>query len=88
MTPRIGCREAVARLWHYLDHELDTIGHQAVEDHLALCMRCCGELAFAKEVRGLLARQAAWLPDDVHTRLQAVIDDLDPRGDAGAGTPA
>jgi anti-sigma factor (TIGR02949 family) len=75
-TP-IGCREAVRRLWDYLDHELAPDDEQALERHLAFCLRCCGELDFARELQGLLrARTDEPLPTDVQRRLDAVIDDL------------
>ena len=77
MTAPIGCAEAVRRLWEYLDAGLDDGDHAAVEAHLAWCLRCCGELEFARHLRELLrTRSAMALPGDVHQRLAAVIDDL------------
>ncbi len=77
MTAPIGCREAVQRLWDYLDRDLTPVDEQALEEHLAFCLRCCGELEFARELRELLrTRTSAEMPPDVHGRLEAVIDDL------------
>lgn len=47
----IACREAVDRLWSYLDRSLDRSREEELEHHLGLCRHCCGELEFAKQVR-------------------------------------
>lgn len=80
MSSPLRCREAVERLWAYLDEDLDSIDHETVEAHLKLCLRCCGELAFAREVRAALAGSRPAIPDDVHGRLEAFIDTLDTPG--------
>ena len=78
MAALIGCRDAVARLWEFLDRELPETDHLAVEQHLAFCRRCCGELAFARELRGLLATSTGeMLPEEVRGRLEDVIECLD-----------
>ncbi|MBW3620504.1 MAG: zf-HC2 domain-containing protein [Actinobacteria bacterium] len=87
MTHPIGCREAVERLWGYLDGELDGTAHGAMEAHLAYCLRCCGELAFAREIRDVLrTRGAGDLPGGPLERLHAFIDRLDTATDTGATT--
>lgn len=87
MTHQIGCREAVERLWSYLDDELDDVDHEAVEAHLSYCLRCCGELAFSREVRQFLAeRSAVDLPEDAERRLEDFIERLD-TGDSDVGAP-
>ena len=78
MSSQVGCREAVRNLWEYLDRGLDADSHRAVDEHLAFCRRCCGELEFAKELRSVLrASTADGLPADVQARLENVIDRLD-----------
>lgn len=72
------CREAIERLWAYLDDELDAIDHEEVEQHLQFCLRCCGELAFAREVRGVLATARPDLPTAAQQRLSAFIEHLGP----------
>jgi anti-sigma factor (TIGR02949 family) len=72
-----GCREAVRQLWEYLDHGLEVHDQRRLEDHLAFCVRCCGELAFARELRELLrARTEIPPPEDVRGRLERFIDEL------------
>jgi mycothiol system anti-sigma-R factor len=74
----ISCREAVARLWAYLDRNLDRLEEQELEGHLGLCRHCCGELEFARHLRALLRRSgaAAALPGETRARLEALIREL------------
>lgn len=74
----ISCAEAVRELWNYLDGLVDESERVAVEEHLSVCRRCCGELEFAEEVRGFLARNAhEELPPAVHARLSATLSELE-----------
>jgi anti-sigma factor RsiW len=76
MSP-IGCRDAIRRLWDLLDDGLDAVERHEVEEHLAFCLRCCGELEFAKELRTMLRTKGRpALPLDARDRLEAFIDDL------------
>jgi anti-sigma factor RsiW len=54
----IACRDAVERLWSYLDRNIDGAQEDELEQHLGLCRHCCGELEFAKQVRSKLASAA------------------------------
>lgn len=86
MTSTMGCRDAVQRLWAYLDDELDDVDHEAVENHLRFCLRCCGELAFSREVRQFLAiRAETAVPEDAQRRLEDFIDQLDVPNDDNLG---
>lgn len=87
MTAPLRCHEAVERLWAYLDDDLDGVDLDAVEQHLQRCLRCCGELDFARHVRDRLARSQPSLPGDAQQRLEAFIDDLGAGGPAGVGRP-
>src|SRR5829696_7587750 len=50
---------------------------EKVEQHLSFCRTCCGELEFAKELRGFLATQGAEeLPPHVQARLERFLADL------------
>jgi len=74
----ITCAEAVRELWNYLDGLVDEHERAAVEDHLSICRRCCGELEFAEELRGFLSENAAEeLPPEVRRRLVATLEDLE-----------
>jgi mycothiol system anti-sigma-R factor len=74
----ITCAEAVKQLWEYLDGALPNQDRDAIEEHLSFCRRCCGEVEFAEELRGFLARNAAEeVPSDVRQRLTEVLDQLE-----------
>ena len=73
----ISCSEAVRQLWDYLDQAVSPEDQEKVEQHLSFCRRCCGELEFAKELRGLLGtRGAEELPPHVKARLERFLADL------------
>ena len=74
----ITCAEAVTQLWEYLDGAVAPKDRAAIEEHLSFCRRCCGEMEFAEELRGFLAREAVEeIPDDVRMRLAATLDELE-----------
>ena len=71
------CSEAVRRMWDFLDHSLSTEDAAAVENHLAFCRRCCGELEFAKELRAFLrSHEVEEIPPNVRTRLETFLEEL------------
>jgi anti-sigma factor (TIGR02949 family) len=73
----IACSEAVRQLWEYLDQAVSPQEQEKIERHLSFCRRCCGELEFAKELRGLLGtRGAEELPPHVKARLERFLADL------------
>jgi mycothiol system anti-sigma-R factor len=74
----ITCAEAVRQLWAYLDESLDAAQRERIEEHLGLCRQCCGELEFAKVLRGFLADHAAsdQLPEGVRSRMQKFVEGL------------
>jgi anti-sigma factor (TIGR02949 family) len=85
MTRALACADAVRRLWDFIDDDLEAPDQVALEAHLALCLRCCGELAFARELRHLLRTKSAEdVPDAVQERLERVIDDLDGSAETGS----
>lgn len=78
----IKCKEAVSRLWGYLDRNIDRIQEAELEEHLGLCRHCCGELEFAKQVRAMLRRPDAALQPtpDIRARLEAFLKDATGEG--------
>jgi hypothetical protein len=64
-------------MWDFLDRSLSTEDAAAVENPLAFCRRCCGELEFAKELRAFLrSHEVEEIPLDVKTRLEAFLEEL------------
>jgi mycothiol system anti-sigma-R factor len=78
----ITCAEAVKQLWEYLENEVAPEDRASVEEHLAFCRKCCGEVEFADELRTMLASSAAAeLPPSVEARLAMTLDQLTQEGD-------
>ena len=74
----ISCSEATTKLWEFLDENLSGADRAALEEHLAWCRVCCGELEFAKELRLFLARSAdTTVPPDVLKRLRRTVEELE-----------
>lgn len=73
----IACRDAVERLWAYLDRDIDRAREEELEQHLGLCRHCCGALEFAKQVRTRLADSALTpLEPTARERLQKFVKRL------------
>lgn len=74
----ISCSRAVQQLWDYLENDVTATDREKVEEHLAFCRTCCGEVEFAEELRSLLASAAeVTLPPDVEARLTGTLETLD-----------
>lgn len=75
----INCSEAVEKLWDYVENDLDGSNQDKMEEHLAFCRRCCGEVEFTQELRTLM-RSAARpkLPPKVAEHLGKFLDGLGP----------
>jgi mycothiol system anti-sigma-R factor len=71
----IDCREAVRRMWAYLDRSLDPSPTGELEAHLDTCQRCCGELEFNRHVRERVAATdtAKVLPPELRARIESLI---------------
>jgi mycothiol system anti-sigma-R factor len=70
----IDCREAVRRMWPFLDRSLELQPTEELEAHLATCKRCCGELEFSRELRGLVASTSApVMPDELRDRIELLL---------------
>jgi mycothiol system anti-sigma-R factor len=73
----IGCEEAINQLWEYLDGTIDAKERALLEQHLARCRRCCGELEFVEQLRRFLASSGREeIPPDVIERLNATLKEV------------
>jgi mycothiol system anti-sigma-R factor len=72
----IDCREAVRRMWTYLDQSLELTSTDELEQHLETCQRCCGELEFSRHIREKVAVGDASmaLPPELRRRIERLID--------------
>lgn len=77
----IDCREAVRRMWAYLDHELAAKPVSEFEAHLETCRRCCGELEFNRHLRAIVADdgRAPSIPPKLRSRIDILLADGDDR---------
>lgn len=74
----ISCAEAVRHLWAYLEDDLDAVDHEQVDEHLAVCRRCCGEAEFAEALREFLTTATPPdLPLEVEQRFVGFLDSLE-----------
>ena len=73
----ISCTDAVKQLWDYLDGTVGEADRHAIEEHLDVCKRCCGEVEFADELRRFLADHGSdELPPDTKRRLTTFLDEI------------
>lgn len=73
----ISCTDAVKQLWDYLDGTITESDRHAIEEHLDVCKRCCGEVEFADELRKFLEEQRSDdLPPDTKQRLTAFLEEI------------
>jgi mycothiol system anti-sigma-R factor len=75
----ISCSEAINQLWEYLDGTVGAEDRALLEEHLGRCRRCCGELEFARRLRGFLAGSAGEeIPEEVMRRLNETLQEMNP----------
>jgi mycothiol system anti-sigma-R factor len=71
----IDCREAVRRMWAYLDHALERGPVEEFETHLEACQRCCGELEFSRHLKVLAtASGSETMPDPLRQRIERLLE--------------
>ncbi len=74
----IDCREAVSRMWAYLEHGLEADREHELDTHLDTCVRCCGELEFSRQLRARVASDdAVALPDELRLRIDRLLETAD-----------
>lgn len=77
----ITCADAVRQMWEYIEQELDPADRETVDAHLARCRRCCGEMEFAEQLRGFMARKPQVdIPPAVSARFEKLLQGLETEG--------
>ena len=73
----IPCEEAAARLFEYLDGELDEVSREEVEHHLEICARCYPRLVFERSFLEAVERvqRGEKAPAELRNRVMAVIEE-------------
>lgn len=84
----IDCREAVGRMWDYLERALEPQPVEELEQHLDICTRCCGELEFNKHLRSMVAERnsAPIMPTELRMRVEHLLRSGDVETDAETET--
>ena len=73
----ISCDDAVRQLWDYLDGSVGEADKHAIEKHLSVCKRCCGEAEFADELRKFMSSHSSdELPEKTRERLAGYLEQL------------
>ena len=71
----VDCREALHRVYHFLDGELTSERRDEIAHHLDKCSHCLEVFGFETEIRRLVAdRCRDQVPDELRTRIAAAID--------------
>lgn len=72
------CRDAVHRLYHYLDGELDDARRAIIRGHLDECLPCLEAFDFEAELRQVIARKCRdQVPDALRLRIAQAIQHED-----------
>lgn len=81
----IDCREAVRRMWAYLERELEATPVSEFEAHLETCQRCCGELEFSRHLREMVAEQEGPpVPPELRSRIEILLADGEPSSEGAS----
>jgi mycothiol system anti-sigma-R factor len=71
----VDCREALHRVYHFLDGELTPERRDQIAHHLDECSPCVEVFGFETEIRRLVAdRCRDQVPEELRTRIAAAID--------------
>lgn len=83
------CSDAVERLYHYLDGELDEARVAVVRRHLEACLPCLEAFDFEAELRQVVASKCREsVPDQLRMRITiALQSDLGPGEGFQRGMP-
>lgn len=75
-TRDVTCREALERLYEYLDGELRPEDAEAVRRHYEICRGCYPDLEFTARFRDAIRRAAAGqpvCPDELRAKVAAML---------------
>ena len=61
-------------MWAYLSQGLESHDAHALEEHLGVCQRCCGELEFSRQLRERVAVAGSEaIPPAVRRRMEDLL---------------
>jgi anti-sigma factor (TIGR02949 family) len=79
----VTCREALERIYEYMDGELDDVSYDQVEEHFKICTNCYPHLRLEERFRERVcdALSAPEVPRDLRRRVLDMLAS-EPEGDA------
>jgi len=63
--PKADCRAFLARLYVYLDGEIDEQSRADIDRHLEICTGCEQQLVFERDLKALIRRKCSEQPSEV-----------------------
>ena len=63
--PKADCRSFLARLYLYLDGEIDELSKADIDRHLQACTGCEQHLLFERDLKALVRRKCSEQPDAI-----------------------
>ena len=63
--PKADCRSFLARLYLYLDGEIDELSKADIDRHLEACTGCEQHLVFERDLKALVRRKCSEQPDAI-----------------------
>jgi anti-sigma factor (TIGR02949 family) len=74
---QIECDEAIRMVLEYLDNELQSHDHDALEEHIHKCRSCYTRVEFEKRLKGMVneAPEVA-APDSLKDRIKKLTDEF------------
>lgn len=79
----LSCEDALARIYEFLDGELEEMTHEQVERHFDVCKRCYPQLQWEQSFRRALHRavEDEEAPDELKRRVRQLLESR--AGEAG-----
>lgn len=75
MDRPLDCEDVIAKLFDYLDRELDAETLQAIDEHIALCRGCFSRAEFERRLRARLAEAGeAEAPASLRLRARRLLE--------------
>ncbi len=73
------CKQALLKLYNYLDNELDAIESKEVEEHLKSCKHCFGKAEFERILKRTVKEKCCYehVPEQLKTSILERIKQID-----------
>ncbi len=72
----IDCEQALARIFEFIDHELDAAEHEAMQEHLRTCKSCFSRTEFERRLKQKLAGLRDEGEPPAKSRIEKLIKSL------------